>query len=380
MTEIPPVLADAIELGCGARADAFGAACVESAAREAMARLGVGSMGGLARALLENPEELRAFCGALCVPETWFFRQPESFDMLAELAAAASGKFLRVLCAPCSVGCEAYSIAAVLERAGVDFEIDAVDFSEKFIEAAKSGEFGKGCFRSKRAADFGYFAGGGGRVKMPESLSRRIRFYAADILRDGSAGGRYDVIFCRNLAIYLTAGAKRRLFDRLLSLAAADAVIFCGHADGFAGSDPRFERAGPARAFAVRVAGARTPPARKLRKLPSRAAAENPPAAAETSPRGCAGEGNADFGSDIRSLRVLADRGLIGAAREKCAALLLSHPDSPDLNLLAAQIFSASSDLKNAEKYFRRAMYLAPGNADASLGLKLVRRRLAGGS
>ena len=69
---------------------------------------------------------------------------------------------MRVLCAPCSVGCEAYSIAAVLERAGVDFEIDAVDFSEKFIEAAKSGEFGKGCFRSKRAADFGYLRGAAG--------------------------------------------------------------------------------------------------------------------------------------------------------------------------------------------------------------------------
>ena len=375
MTEIPPDLADAIELGCGARADAFGAAGVEAAAREAMARLGVGSVGGLARALLGNPEELRAFCESLCVPETWFFRQPESFDMLAELAAGCGG-FMRVLCAPCSVGCEAYSIAAVLERAGVDFEIDAVDFSEKFIEAARSGEFGKGCFRSKRAADFGYFAGGGGRAKMPESLSKRIRFRAADILSEGSAEGKYDVIFCRNLAIYLSARAKRRLFDRLLSLAADGAVIFCGHADGFADSDPRFERAGPARAFAVRAA--RTGEARKLRKIPNRETAAKPRGLAEMSAAGgCPGAAAENFDSDIRSLRALADRGLIGAAREKCSALLCSHPDSPGLNLLAAQIFSASADLENAEKYFRRALYLDPGNADASLGLKLVRRRLA---
>lgn len=127
-----------------------------------MARLGVGSMGGLARALLENPEELRAFCGALCVPETWFFRQPESFDMLAELAAAASGKFLRVLCAPCSVGCEAYSIAAVLERAGVDFEIDAVDFSEKFIEAAEVGGVRQGLLPLEARGGLRYFAGAAG--------------------------------------------------------------------------------------------------------------------------------------------------------------------------------------------------------------------------
>lgn len=373
-------MADAIELGCGARADAFGAAGVEAAAREAMARLGVGSMGGLARALLDNPPELRAFCESLCVPETWFFRQPESFDMLAELAAGRGG-FMRALCAPCSVGCEAYSIAAVLERAGADFEIDAVDFSEKFIEAAKSGEFGKGCFRSKRAADFGYFAEGGGRAKMPESLSRRIRFRAADILRDGSAEGKYDVIFCRNLAIYLTVGAKRRLFDRLISIAADGAVIFCGHADGFADSDARFERFGPARAFAVRVADLRAPTARKPRKVPNREAAAKPPALAEIPAAGdCAGTAAGDLDSDIRSLRELADRGLIGAARGKCAALLASHPDSPLLNLLAAQIFSASADLENAEKYFRRALYLDPGNADASLGLKLVRKRLARGA
>ena len=92
---------------------------------------------------------------------------------------------------------------------------------------------------------------------------------------------------------------------------------------------------------------------------------------------GCTGAAAENFDSDIRSLRALADRGLIGAAREKCSALLCAHPDSPGLNLLAAQIFSASSDLENAEKYFRRALYLDPGNADASLGLKLVRRRLA---
>lgn len=379
MRGIPADLAGAIEAGCGARADAFGEACVEAAAREAMSRLGIERIGDLAGALAGNPGELRAFCESLCVPETWFFRQPESFDMLAEIAAAASGRFLRVLCAPCSVGCEAYSIAAVLERAGADFEIDAVDFSEKFVMAAKSGEFGRGCFRFGRAADFRIFAAEGGRAKMPDSLSQRIRFSVADILRDGPAGGKYDVLFCRNLAIYLTAGAKRRLFDRLLSLAADGAVIFCGHADGFAESDPRFERVGPARAFAVRAARPRRSAARAPKKAPQRAGPPKPPVSGEASPQGPrAGREGAEAG--IGELRALADRGLISAAREKCAALLSARPGSPDLNLLAAQIFSASCDLENAEKYFRRALYLDPGNADASLGLKLIRRRLGRGA
>ena len=83
---------------------------------------------------------------------------------------------------------------------------------------------------------------------------------------------------------------------------------------------------------------------------------------------------------DCSAARALADAGDIASARSECLKMLAEYPDSAELNTLAAEIFSAQGDLANAEKYFRRARYVDPQNADAALGFKLVRRRLEGRS
>ena len=83
---------------------------------------------------------------------------------------------------------------------------------------------------------------------------------------------------------------------------------------------------------------------------------------------------------DISAAMALADAGNIDSARRECLKMLAEYPDSAELNMLAAEIFSAQGDLEKAEKYFRRARYADPQNADAALGFKLVRRRLEGRS
>lgn len=383
MRDIVKNLAAAVERGCGASVESFGDSFVESSARDFARGMGLSDISCLPAELESCPAKLRKFCESLCVPETWFFRQPESFEFLGEIAekSAAEGRFLRVLCAPCSIGCEAFSIASVIAAAGADFEIEAFDYSEKLIGAAKRAAYGKNCFRS--AASEAAFQIKNGLFEMPDSLKKKIKFAAANILDDDFFPGLFDIIFCRNLAIYLTERSKKKLFDKILSMSAQGAVIFTGHADGFVVSDPRFERAGAEGAFAVRPAikksenffGAflgenRREQLKKRAKKLNENAIEPAPAAPNPIPEK----------PDISAAMALADAGNIDSARMECLKMLAEYPDSAELNMLAAEIFSAQGDLEKAEKYFRRARYADPQNADAALGFKLVRRRLEGRS
>lgn len=383
MRGIAKNLAAAVEKGCGASVESFGDSFVESSARDFVREIGLSDISCLPAELESCPEKLRKFCESLCVPETWFFRQPESFEFLGVIAekAAAEGRFLRVLCAPCSIGCEAFSIAAVIAAAGVDFEIEAFDYSEKLIGVAKRAAYGKNCFRS--AASEAAFQMKNGIFEMPDSLKKKIKFATANILDDRFSPGLFDIIFCRNLAIYLTERSKKKLFDKILSMSAQGAVIFTGHADGFVVSDSRFERAGVEGAFAVRPArqksenfsGAfigenRREQLKKRAKKINKDAVESAAAVLDQLPEN----------PDCSAARALADAGDIASARSECLKMLAEYPDSAELNMLAAEIFSAQGDLANAEKYFRRARYVDPQNADAALGFKLVRRRLEGRS
>ncbi|EGH12519.1 chemotaxis protein methyltransferase WspC, partial [Pseudomonas savastanoi pv. glycinea str. race 4] len=104
--------------------------------------------------LVSSPQEQQALIEAVIVPETWFFRYPESFvtlGMLARerIASLAGVRPLRILSLPCSTGEEPYSIAMALFDAGVDarqFKVDAIDISPVSIAKAEHGIYGKNSF------------------------------------------------------------------------------------------------------------------------------------------------------------------------------------------------------------------------------------------
>ncbi|WP_413699450.1 CheR family methyltransferase [Psychromonas sp. KJ10-10] len=82
----------------------------------------------------------------LVIPETSFFRYPESFAFLKSIVhkwfLKNKGKKIRIASIPCATGEEPYSIAMSLLDAGINFEqfeIDALDISLPLIQKAQLG-------------------------------------------------------------------------------------------------------------------------------------------------------------------------------------------------------------------------------------------------
>jgi chemotaxis protein methyltransferase WspC len=55
------------------------------------------------------------------------------------------------------------------------------------------------------------------------------------------AASKFDVIFCRNLLIYLDTAARARALDNLCLWLAPDGILFGGHAEAIDAMDPRFQ-------------------------------------------------------------------------------------------------------------------------------------------
>ncbi len=98
-----------------------------------------------------SADEQQALIEAVIVPETWFFRYPESFSTLARLATERLEQLrgmraLKILSLPSSTGEEPYSIAMALLDAGLaphQFKVDGLDVSPASIERGKRAIYGK---------------------------------------------------------------------------------------------------------------------------------------------------------------------------------------------------------------------------------------------
>jgi len=197
----------------------------------------------LLRADPTSPEHA-AMLSALTTNVTRFFREPHHFDHMAEellprLAdAAKAGDRVRLWSAGCSAGHEPYSMAMtvlnVLPEAGrLDVKILATDIDTDVIDRARRAEYSDGDvepipagLRSKylvRAAP--------GRWRIAGAVSELVTFGALNLLGDWPMKGRFDAIFCRNVAIYFDTPTQTRLFTRFAERLTPDGRLYIGHSE-----------------------------------------------------------------------------------------------------------------------------------------------------
>lgn len=223
---------------------------------------------------------------------TCFWRDLPQLDALRAVLeessqAKADAAALKIWCAGCSTGEEAYTVAMMAVEAGVPVEVLGSDINTDSLQQAVAGVFGEWSLRRTRA-DYRarYFDQvGPARWAVRPELRRMVRFERHNILTPAprpSDGGGWDIILCRNVMIYFSQSATEtvlRLFSAALN---PDGYLLLGsseqlHTGGVIEGVMPFRAARRGGGFVYRLR--RTPPGKTVFfSTPERALAEGNPA------------------------------------------------------------------------------------------------------
>ena len=187
----------------------------------------------------KQPGEIRLIVDRLTTNETYFYREPEHFEFLADwLRQHRPTSAFRVWSAASSSGEEAHTIAMVLaeQLSGVPWEIVGTDLSSAMIEAASQGLYPMERVQKLPAAWLKRYClkGSGeysGQVLVDRSLRSRIRFQQANLTQPLPDLGQFDIIFLRNVLIYFDDAGKRDIVQRVLTRLRRGGLLFTGHAE-----------------------------------------------------------------------------------------------------------------------------------------------------
>jgi chemotaxis protein methyltransferase WspC len=215
---------------------------------EAQQRLGVDSQALLLRKVATQPEAFAQLVELVSVPESWFFRDEAQIEYFVQFALRSREKLalskLNILSLPCARGEEPFSLAIALFEVGFkpeEFAILAIDLNEKFVERAKLGVFPKWSLRGKPIPP-AYLEWDPEGLKVSANVRAQVRFRVGNVLDPQmllSEPG-FDVVFCRNLLIYLTENAKTRCLHNLKQRLLPGALVVSGHAENIAVLDKQF--------------------------------------------------------------------------------------------------------------------------------------------
>lgn len=197
-----------------------------------------------------------AIIDAITTGETLFFRDMAPFDLLRykilpELidrrSKAYGGKIrIRIWSAACSSGQEIYSIGMVLremlgpiEKLGDKYDVRLLgtDISPQAVARASRAiysdlEIGRGLDAPLLGRHFVKDAGG---WKVRDEIRAMASFRTTNLLRDFSVLGQFDIVFCRNVAIYFSEQDKADLFRRLKKSLPADGALIIGSTESLSG-------------------------------------------------------------------------------------------------------------------------------------------------
>lgn len=187
-----------------------------------------------------DPEERDQLLQEMLVSETWFFREPPAFEVLKQwlmerMPRWVSGQRLRILVLPCATGEEAWSVAAIIHALGIPadrVEIEAMDVDASALERAEEGNYPLRKSKERMPlAPLGITSGD--MISVDPALRPMVRFERVNAMDSEQLQSRraYDVIFCRNLLIYMRPLARIRVFETLASRLLAEGLLFLGHAE-----------------------------------------------------------------------------------------------------------------------------------------------------
>ncbi|MCB1463303.1 MAG: protein-glutamate O-methyltransferase CheR [Nitratireductor sp.] len=385
---------------------------------------------GLLRDEVVGRAELDHLISELTIGETSFFRHREQFDALRDkvlpevIDRNLVTKQLRIWSAGCSNGAEAYSIAIVLAPLldtvlrDWDVTILGTDINRAFLAEAERGSYSSWILRNFSDDQLPlYFRREGHAWSIRERYRRKARFAWENLLQGEAAfsGHRspFDIIFCRNVMIYFDSDNNQRLTQALAGALGANGLLFVAPADvhqhlaanlanenqispgifrkrtetaTHAGAAPQFPHAlqanratpaddkkgsgrnavSPRDAVSLRDTGRRHIGAeRKTVRVP---------AARPRRPVAAGSQKNGEAVLELETVIESANKGDWAQAVRQCEQLLATDKLNASAHYYHGLVLQYAGNTREAEKAWRRSIYLDHGFALAHYQLGLSRK------
>jgi len=186
--------------------------------------------------LEHDPEEAAALCASLHITYSEFFRSPLSFALLEQLilpdlmqqAEDDQRRGLRIWCAACAAGQEAWSVAILCDELAaarshsVPCRIFATDVCEANLAAARRGVYDATAVQNVRLKHLhSCFTHTDDTYTVAARLGERIDFSVYDLLSAGttcpeaSIYGGFDLVLCCNVLFYYGREARQSILAKI---------------------------------------------------------------------------------------------------------------------------------------------------------------------
>ncbi|MDR3670697.1 MAG: CheR family methyltransferase [Holophaga sp.] len=199
-------------------------------------------------------DELQLAINHLTTNETFFFREPDHFQILKDFIASLRPIPMpfRVWSAASSSGEEAYSIAMVLADVlgGAKWEVVGSDISTRVLDRARTGLYPmernggipkeylqRFCLKGQGPQD--------GMMLIGKQLRDRVRFAQVNLNEPLPDLGRFDLIFLRNILIYFQNDQKRKVVEAVLPKLNPNGLLIVGHSENLMGVSERVKQVRP---------------------------------------------------------------------------------------------------------------------------------------
>ena len=369
---------------------------IEAAIKSRIAKTQTSSVDHYLQRLHDFPMELAELIEETVIPETWFFRDAEAIWSMVRNAQALLFKddkaVVRILSLPCASGEEPYSLAMALADAGIStqrFQIDAIDVSQRALEHARRAVYGNNAFRGIAMQPFRerYFDRIEKGWQLHDGIRKLVGFRQGNLLEASFMleKGAYNMVFCRNLLIYFDRETQIRTSTLLLNLLRPGGTVYVGPAEGGLLLEQGLRSNGVPLAFGFHHGEqpfpAKMQPVKPLTKtnvvvrpnltIQTQQVKITPKPDLNTVPHALTAQ-QPKASLSLLEINQLANQGQLIEAISQYQAYIKVHGQSAQALYDLALAQDACGDILQAERNYRKALYLDPTHQEAMMHLALL--------
>lgn len=195
-------------------------------------RHGYDSFAAFFEGMQQNKSIFLDFLDRMTINVSEFWRNRNRWEVLQStlLPSLTSHLPLKVWSAACSTGEEPYTLAMILDMAGLlsTSRIIATDIDDGALAKAQKGTYLERSLREvPEQVVKKYFIPEGLHYKIDPKLAEAVQFSKQNLLMDPFEKG-FDLIVCRNVMIYFTEEAKHVLYQKFANALRPGGILFVG--------------------------------------------------------------------------------------------------------------------------------------------------------